>query len=245
MTSAQRLVFEAAGCPEIEGSKAKELKPEPGTCAVTGEYEEITAPVHKALGKNFVDTSIWRAQSDRVGKPALWCSSGGGRKSPRMWTWICTPGRELPDSVEKAYIHGKKGICQTNRSMTTPVIDTLLDPPDGEWMVCVAVSGQKHVLPYANTNVGREQWEVRMEDTTVTSNPDEFRLVFETCLAMRRLGLSDEAILTRQPLYMKTSDQLEQWKQLAETLEPYRTSPVTTLALWCITKPILENTNDY
>lgn len=43
MTSAQQLIYNAVGCPPIEGAKGKLLKPEPGVCAITGEYQEITA----------------------------------------------------------------------------------------------------------------------------------------------------------------------------------------------------------
>lgn len=244
MTAAQTLIWETAGRPEVTGAKGKLLKPEPGVCAITGEHADITADATRALGENFTDQSLWRIHTGRVGQPALWCCSGKGKDSPRMWTWICAPGHDLPDSVEKAPLH-LPGLCQTNRGNTRPVIDTLLDPPVGEWVVCIAVSGQKHVLPYATTNRGAGEWTVRMEDTAITATPDQWGTVFYTVLALRRLGIPAEAIKTGTPTYIKDAQALREWRELSTHLAPYQTSPLVDLALWCITKPIMEDTNDY
>ncbi|APT92904.1 hypothetical protein CPHO_08400 [Corynebacterium phocae] len=243
MTAAQTLIWETAGRPSVEGAKGKLLKDIPGLCAITGEMSERTADAGRALGANFTDRSLWQAETDRVGHAALWCCSGKGAHSPRMWTWVCTPGRELPDSVPKAPLHVPY-LCQTNRSHTRPVIDILMYPPAGEWVVCIAVSGQKHVLPYARTNFGAGQWTIRMEDTTITATPDTWKTVFSHALALRRLGQNDQAIKTGAPTFIKTPEQLEQWKHHTDLLAPYRSAPITDLALWCITKPIIEG-DDY
>lgn len=244
MTSAQRLIWETAGRPDVPGSKAKLLKEQPATCAVTGEWEEITADATKALGENFTDQSLWQSHTGRVGKPALWCCSGKGKDSPRMWSWVCAPGHDLPDSAGKAPLH-VPGLCQTNRGDTRPIIDTLMSPPAGEWVLCVALSGQKHVLPYARTNVGGGEWSVRMEDTTITATPERWRHVFGHVLALRRLGVPADAITAGTPAYIKTPEQLAAWRHHTQALDPYRTAPLTQLALWCITKPIMEAENDY
>lgn len=102
MTSAQQLIYNTVGRPPIEGAKGKLLKPQPGICSITGEPQEITADARHALGENFTDHSLWRAHTGRVGPAALWCCSGKGALSPRMWSWVCAPGVDLPDSVEKA-----------------------------------------------------------------------------------------------------------------------------------------------
>lgn len=244
MTAAQTLIWQTAGKPPIIGAKGKLLKPHPAHCCITGEHTPITADAKRALGENFTDLSLWANQSGRVGQAALWCCSGKGKESPRMWTWICAPGRQLPDSAEKAPIH-TKGICQTNRGNTRPVIDTLMHPPQGEWVLCIATSGQKHVLPYAKTNHGTDQWTIRMEDTTITATPAQWAAVFHTTLALRRLRIPADSIKKGTPDYVKTPQQLQRWRELTDTLNPYRTAPITDLALWCITKPIMEDTHAY
>ncbi|AWB84798.1 hypothetical protein [Corynebacterium liangguodongii] len=240
MTAAQTLIWETAGRPGVTGAKGKLLKPEPAICAITGEYCEVTADATRALGENFTDQSLWRAHTGRVGQAALWCCSGKGKDSPRMWSWVCAPGHDVPDSVEKAPLH-VPGLCQTNRGNTRPIIDTLMSPPAGEWVVCVAVSGQKHVLPYATTNRGVGEWTIRMEDTTITATPTQWRTVFESVLALRRLGIPADSIKTGRPDHIKTLEKLRWWQEYQSTLAPYQTSPLVDLALWCITKPIMED----
>lgn len=245
MTSAQQLIYDTVGCPPIEGSKGKLLKPEPGICSITGEPQEITADARRALGENFTDHSLWRAHTGRVGPAALWCCSGKGALSPRMWSWVCAPGVGLPDSVEKAPWH-VPGLCQTNRSNTRPIIDLLIHPPAGEWVMCIATSGQKHVLPYATTNHGGGTSTIRMEDTNITIKHTQFRNVFEATLTLRRMGVTAENIKNEAPgNAIKTHDQLENWRHASQRIEHLRTSPLVDLALWCITKPIMEDTNAY
>lgn len=244
MTAAQTLIWEAAGKPPVPGAKNKLLKPVPGICDVTGEHCEITAPTKQALGKNFTDHSLWKYHGGRVGPAALWCCSGKGKDSPRTWSWVYAPGKDLPPSAEKAP-YSAPGLCLTNLANTRPIIDTLIDPPTGEWVVVIAVSSQKHVLPYAVTNRGRGAWTIRMEDVYITSTPETFRTVFDLVLALRRLGVRAACIPEGVPSGLKTREQLDTWKQLADQLAPYQSSPLVTLALWCITKPIMEDTNAY
>lgn len=244
MTAAQTLVWEAAGRPNVEGAKGKLIKDEPGVCCITGEQVERTAPSDKALGTNFVDQSLWACHSGRVSEAALWCCSGVGKSSPRMWAWLYSSAGDLPPSVEKAPYTGN-GLCLTNRSNTRPVIQLLTHPPEGEWVCIVPQSGQKHVLPYAETNHGRGTWRVRMEDTTITSTPGEFTTVLHTVIALRRLGCSADDIKTGAPPKKLTPEILTQWREYSTVLAPYATAPITDLALWCATKPILEDTNAY
>lgn len=244
MTAAQTLLWDTAGRPDVPGAKAKLLTDHPAVCTITGEPQDITADVTRALGENFTDHSLWSVPSGRVGPAALWCCSGKGATSPRTWTWVCTPGRELPDSHPKAPYRAH-GLCLTNRADPRPIIDTLLNPTDSEWVIAVAVSGQKHVLPYARTNRGR-QWTVRMEDTTITADSDQWAHVFGHVLALRRLGVPGDDIKAGTPgAYLKTADQVAAWRHHSTALATHAGAPITDLALWCATKPILEDTCEY
>lgn len=244
MTSAQTLLWDTAGRPPVPGAKAKLLKPVPGVCSITGEHIDITADATRALGENFTDQSLWRAHSGRVGHAALWCCSGKGKTSPRTWSWVCAPGHDLPDSHEKAPYRAP-GLCLTNRANTRPVIGILSHPPVGEWVCAVAVSGQKHILPYATTNHGDGSWTVRMEDTTIRATPHMWRTVLGHVLALRRLGVPADAIKQGEPRFIKTPEALATWRTHATALATYAGAPITDLALWCATKPILEDTNAY
>ncbi|KMY23299.1 hypothetical protein ACU19_04810 [Actinobaculum suis] len=159
-----------------------------------------------------------------------------------MWTVVATPGRDLPASAEKAagWIGNHPGICLTSRGDTTPVIDTLLNPPATAWVVSIAVSGQKHVLPYAEINHGG-YGVVRMENSDIPYLQGEWEFVFKHALALRRLGVPAADVGEGNPRYLKTREELELWQNHNTALGPFLRSPLLDLALWTITKGIIEN----
>lgn len=241
MTAATTLVWEAAGRPKPFGTKADLLKHIPGVCAVTGERLDVTADINRALGDNFTDRSMFAApHSDRVGEATLWACSGKGTSTLRLWSIIAAPGVHLPPSHEKAFLSAP-GLWLGNRADPRPIVDTLLSPPEGEWLVSIAVSAQKHVLPYARVNRGGGRWTARFENTDVTSDPIEFLAVHGAAVALRRLGLRDDEILTGRPGLIRSRDVLTEWRHHARSLAPYLQSPLLQLALWAITKGTLND----
>lgn len=110
------------------------------------------------------------------------------------------------------------------------------------WMVAcraadMMVSGLVH---------GGDTSTIRMEDTNITIKHTQFKMVFEATLALRRMGVTAENIKNGAPgNAIKTHDQLENWRNASQRIEHLRTSPLVDLALWCITKPIMEDTNAY
>lgn len=240
MTAAVELVWDLAGRPDPFGAKADLLKPVPAVCAVTGRQEERTADVNRALGENFTDRSMFRApHSDRVGPAALWACSGKGTSTLRLWSVVAAPGGSVPSSHEKAFLSAP-GLWLGNRADPRPIVRMLADPPSGEWLVSVAVSAQKHVLPYARVNRGGGAWTVRMESTDVTSTPAEWRTVHDTATELRRMGLSPEHIMAGTPGLLRDRADLDRWRQVSAALAAYRGSPVLELALWTITKGTLD-----
>ena len=67
-------------------------------------------------------------------------------------------------------------------------------------------------------------------------------------LALRRLGVPAEAIEAGEPRFVikggATRALLDQWRDLATPLQPYVGSTLLNLALWTITKPIIEGTSN-
>jgi hypothetical protein len=235
--SAAVLVWELAGRPAPIASIAKLLSG-PGLCVMCGRHDPSTAPASRALGSNFTDHDLYtRGDADRVCPACLWCCSGKPPASMRMWTVVAAPGLVLPQSHEKAFVTGA-GLCLTNRADPGPVIGMLSRPPPGEWVVSVATSGQKHVVPYARVNRGRGVWTVRLENTNVTSDPDEWSTVLTHAASLRAAGHHPDAVLTGDPSMaaIRTAGDLAWWRSHAGPLARYRHAPLLTLALWCLTK---------
>lgn len=240
---APRLVWELAGCPPVEGGSAKLFTDTESLCAMCGQVQDRTAPADKVLGQNFTDRGLFMApHAPRVCWGCVSICSGSPPRTWRQWTVVATPSRHLPPSQEKAgaWLGQNFGLCLTSKKDTSPVIDTLLDPPDGPWVVSIAESGQKHVLPYADVNYGNAGF-VRMETVNIAYMRNTFRKVFYHALAIRRLGVPSEAVLRGEPRFLKTREALETWREHQKQLAPYTNSPMLALVLWCITKGIIEN----
>lgn len=245
MTHPIELIYSLTHDLPVQGKNAEAFKENPGICCVTGKTETLTAPANRVLGTNYGDRKLFnRPDSDLVGWPAAAVLSGGGVTTFRMWTIIATPGRALPASQEKAaaWLGETPGLCLTSKKDTTPVIDTLWDPPAGEWLIAVAESAQKHVLPYTQVNTGTTGT-VRFETLDVPYTQTNWRHVFTHALALRRLGIPAADVLKGTPRYLKTSSQLTQWREHDTALTGWHNSPLLRLALWVITKGIIENDN--
>ncbi|MGO4984836.1 hypothetical protein [Collinsella sp. Sow4_E3] len=210
-------------------------------CRMCGGSDLSTAAVDKALGTNWIDHSCWRRpDSTRVCAACLWACSGKPPATLRMWSIIAAPGVVLPPKHEKCAMPDGAGLTLLNRSNPAPIADLLASPPDGEWLVTIATSGQKHVLPYAHVNTGAGAWVVRMESTNVTSTPVEWATVRRHALELRRLGVPAPAVMTGDPAGIATADKLTAWVEHSTPLAPYLRSPLLDLALWTITKGTMQ-----
>lgn len=242
-TTATELVWDLAGRPELTGSTGALLRDEPGICVMCGHEQDRTADARKAVGGNFTDQYLYRrSDSVRVCIACLWCCGGKPPATPRMWSVVAAPGVELPDHHPKCWLPPRPGLCFTNRASTRPVADTLLNPPETPWVVGVATSGQKHVIPYLRVNRGKT-WTVRMENTDITSTSDEWLMVLIAAAALRSLKHSADAIREGRPdlARITTHTDWDAWEAHAEPLKPYVDSPLLELALWCLTKETITH----
>lgn len=213
-----------------------------GVCAMCARHVEESAPARKWLeGKSFTDPAHLRARSDRVCEGCAWAVTGRGMDQVRMWTIVARTDRELPPSNPKAAFAAPH-LHFTSRADMRAVVDTLADPPDSEWVVSVAESGQKHSLPYAQVNRGRGRWRVRMDALDIDATPDEFAHVFAHVCALRRAGFSaDDIEHLRLPVgRIKSGHDLAVWLHHAAALEPWRSSPLMHLAVFLPNKEHLD-----
>lgn len=239
MTAPTCLVWDLAGTPSPVASMAKLLVDKPAVCRVCAEPADHTAPAARALGANFTDQSLYLdPRSDRVCGACLWCCSGKPPATLRMWSIVAIPGAVLPDSNPKAFVQGQRGLYLGARGDTTGrlVAMVLAHPPEDDWLVSVAMSGQKHVLPYATVNHGRGRWSVRVETATVSATPTEWATVHQNARRLCRLGIPADDVRTGIPRYLKTGDDVRRWQAWDRHLTGYHCSPLLDLALWTLTK---------
>src|SRR5690606_3053909 len=158
-----------------------------------------------------------------------------------MDTIVVCADSELPASTTKALVDSHH-LHFTSRADMRVVVDTLADPPGGEWVVSVAESGQKHSLPYAVVNRGRARWRVRMDALDVDATPEDFRHVFAHVCALRARGFSAEDIEhLRMPVGRITAGaDVAVWQHLAEAFAPWRSSSLMQLAVFLPNKEHLD-----
>ena len=238
---ATRLVWDAAGQPSpAAASVAKLIVDHPAQCGMCGEYSDRTANTDRALGANFSDRSLFRYPGGRTCPACLWCCSGKPPATLRMWSIIAAPGATLPASAEKAWLR-TPGLLLHNRAGASIFGHFLAEPSAGPWVCSIAISAQKHVIPYAKVNHGNDRWAVRVEDHDVTATPGEWRNVRDQALALRRLGVPQQAVLDGEPAFIKTRAQLAEWAALNTALRGYLQSPLLDFALWTITKEEIKS----
>lgn len=239
MSDAPRFVWDLAGRPPAPPGPA--YTPGPAVCAMCGHTAQDTAPAAKALGGNFTDPACYnQPASTRICAPCAWCCAGRPPETIRGWSVIAAPGATLDASQPKAWalVHDRPGLCVTNRANPMPVARILAGPPPGPWAVTVAVSGQKHTLPYTRVNHGPGPWTVRMETTDVTADPAQFRTVLAHAARLRAAGHSAEHVRDTAPdmRAVKTRDDLDRARTHLGALAAFARSPLLDLALWCLTK---------
>jgi hypothetical protein len=162
-----------------------------GLCAASGVG-------HGKLGPNFTDRRIQDGPGDLLCAACTWVLGGKPPATLRMWTLVARTDRPCPPSQPTAHACGEF-LHATNRKDTRWVAATLADPPDGQWLVTYAESGQKHTLPFATVNVGGGAWTVRVDGADVTSTPGQWRTVLAHTAALRSAGFSAAAIESGQP----------------------------------------------
>lgn len=237
------MVWELAGRPHRASIGVTET---PGVCAMCARWQERTAPAKQWLeGKSFTDPAHLRARSDRVCEACAWAVTGRGMDQVRMWSILARTDIELPPSNPKA-VFATKHVHFTSRADMRAVVDTLADPPGGDWMVCVAESGQKHVLPYAHVNTGAGRWSVRMDAATIDATPKDFTHVLGHVLPLRSAGHTADEVNTLQPSWARlgTRPDVERWQQHATALQPWRASGLLKLVNFVINKEHMEHYRD-
>lgn len=235
------MIWELASRPRRASLSAEPVEAD---CAMCGRHITQSLHVKQSIGgKSFTDQYLLAVRgSDRTCYGCAWVCTGKGMDQIRMWTILARTDMVLPPSNPKA-IFAADHLHFTSRADMRAVVDTLAAPPDGEWIVTVAESGQKHTAPYAVINRGPGRWRVRMDARDITATPTEFRAVFGHVLRLREAGFRAEEIETLSPpIGRLNADTLPVWQHHAKALAPWRASGLLHLAVFL---PNKEHMDEY
>jgi hypothetical protein len=129
-----------------------------------------------------------------------------------------------------------------NRAEQSAIITAITTPPASVWACSIAVSGQKHLLPYARINPpGAARILIRFEACDIETTPAEIGALIGACAALRLAGHSPDSIHTVTPTVPAlTREGLAAWRQHAPTVSPHAHSPLLGMALHLTTKETLH-----
>lgn len=234
---AAHLIWEAAGSPP----PPKPLKAADAPCCVCAEWCEEGVTTRDAFGANFTDHNMLQAVDSPFVCPACsWAISGKPPHTLRMWSIVCRTDRELAPSHEKCALDLGPHVHLTARNDTREIVSILLAPPDTEWICTLAISGQKHVVPYAVANIG-PRWRIRMETLDIHGDSESFAHVLFHTASLRALGFTAEEIATAEPaIHRLTRETIPLWQHHMGKLAPYHGGGMLDLALTCITKDRID-----
>lgn len=240
--SATHLAWDAAGRPD--SGRPTTASPD-AYCLVCGTPAEQSASAKDALGANFDLLTATRPDSTRVCPACAWALAGKPPATLRMWSIVTTGGTPLPPSPATAPASGSSlHLC--NRRDMSAVVTALTSPPaDDAWAVAVAVSGQKHLLPYTPVNHGGGPWLARFEAATVRCDPALFAGLVGAAADLRRTGHHPDRIREADPsIPALTGDGLTAWRRHAPLIRPHAGSQILDLALYLTTKETLDDLAD-
>lgn len=241
MLTAVRMAWTAAGEPAHP--KARDV---PGGCVVCGIDHPRTLRAPDALGKNYDILTAARPELGTVCEPCAWALAGKPPHTLRMWSILTTAATPLPASDAKAPYPSDGRLHLCNRRDQAAIVSVVTSPPQDSWACAVAVSGQKHLLPYTPVNhPGSGRIIVRFEACDVETTPVEVAALIGACAALRLAGHSPDSIHAGTPsVPALTRDGLAAWRRHAPTITRHANSPLLGLSLHLTTKETISDLAD-
>jgi hypothetical protein len=202
-------------------------------------------PAKSAFGPSFTDRDrLAIPTAEEVCKPCVWVMGSSPPDTLRMWSVMYRADKIAPPSNPKGKVAVGPRTQMASKADMTAIVDLLLDPPDCEYVVSIADSGQLHTAPFARVNSGRH-WTVRLEREDVASTPEEFAEVLWHVTSLSLLGYVRGDIESLQPHPGKLAKYgLKEWMCHAEPLRRWRCSALLSLALIVFNKENVSEINE-
>jgi len=241
MTTPARLLYEGAGSPP----SPKPAAAYDGPCYWCGlPCDGLGVPVAKVCNSMFSDHHLASSpEATHVCVPCTWAMAGKGSDTLRTWSIVYREDQPPYPNHEKSNpARHSRNACLCARNDMTPVLDALLEPPDGRWFVSIAEKGKIHTLPHARVNHSQAWWLVRFERFDVTSTPQTFARLLHHQAQLYQTGFVKEDIRIGEPHPSKLVKYgIDLWHHHNTVLSPDRHSPAFQLALFLLKKDGIED----
>lgn len=180
-----------------------------------GETEGRGLSTKKAIKPTFTDHSHARGQgSDSICAGCAFCLS---MRELRNYSILAMPN----------------GIAHPTRAEWREI---LIAPPDPPFVICLAVSGQKHLTFKAPVNVERDRYTVLLEEQQVHVMPDKLNRCIEAVEALYVYFNKEEILIGRYSQHKIKECGLSRWERLEAAVEDRRGRPLFDLAVFVAQK---------
>ncbi len=180
-----------------------------------GETGSQGMPTKKGIRPTFTDHSYARGQ---------------GSKSLCAGCAFCLSMRELRNY---SILASPAGLRHPTRADWR---ETLLNPPEPPFVMCLAVSGQKHLSFKAPVNLDRRMFTVMLEEQAIHVMPEKLEYLLEAVEALYIYFSKQEITTGRYSQHRIKECGLRQWEELEGRLEYWRGRPLFDLALFVAQK---------
>lgn len=112
----------------------------------------------------------------------------------------------------------------------------LANPPEPPFVMCLAVSGQKHLTFKAPVNLEREHFTVLLEEREIFVSPDRIEQAVEAVEALYAYFTKEEIATGRYSQHRIRECGIARWERLEAGVENWRGRPLFDLALFVAQK---------
>lgn len=191
MSAAARALYAALESPEVPRKTGAYTC----NCAMCGApCDGRGVSFADAFAVGFGDYELLKCpESPAVCVPCAWSLGSKPPVTLRLWSLVYRADRPAAPSNPKCYLH-HPALHATAKDNLREIVEILINPPKCPWFVTIAVSGQKHTLPWATLNHGDAMWSVRFESQSVASAPGRFARALYHASALFLAGVSRDEI---------------------------------------------------
>lgn len=122
--------------------------------------------------------------------------------------------------------------------------DILCNPPEPPFVMCLAVSGQKHLSFKAPVNLDRDHYALLLEEREIFASPDRVKQVISTVEALYSYFTKDEIATGRYSQHRIRECGIARWERLESGVAEWRGRPLFDLALFVAQKKEPEPAED-
>lgn len=241
MRTPARILFERAGCPQVEKKALGSVEPLCFLCGLPCGTYGFAYDTAKTIPATFTDQFMAPyLNSPSTCAACIWAISGKPPLTLRLWSWVYRDDKELVTTHPKCEVV-LPGVLACNKADLLEAMLTLLDPPAGDWFVVLADTGQVHCVPFAKMNRGAGPWVVRMEREDVMARPCDFARLLLVAIELLRAGFSWTDMETGEPAFKRVSDfGIANWWRAHKALRPHISGGLFRLAKLTLRKDYLD-----